>query len=131
MFEESGGRGGRGYTDGALPSFVLSVRSSIFKSTKWDIESADATIDVNMNIVIARDNEGKVVMIDVDAMGEWDGSCAPILPILGYGWAPHEVGEYISYFNTRYSLENLLVDWPWLKLWRMLNTSQLPRHLPF
>lgn len=28
-------------------------------------------------------------------------------PVPSYGWVPHEVGQYLSCFNIRYSLEEL------------------------
>ncbi|KOM58526.1 hypothetical protein LR48_Vigan11g156000 [Vigna angularis] len=76
--EESEGKGGQGYVDYVSSSSVSSVRSSIFRSTKRDIESGDVATDVNMNNVIVRDNVREVVVIDVDATGEstthWSGS---------------------------------------------------------
>lgn len=52
LSKESKGRGGRGYADYESSPSVSSVGSSIFWSTKWDIELGDearevAVIDVN------------------------------------------------------------------------------------
>lgn len=69
-FEESKGRGGWGYVNGASSSFMSSVGTSIFGSTKQDIKLEDAETDVDINDVITQVNMSEVTGLEVDAMGE-------------------------------------------------------------
>ncbi|KOM37542.1 hypothetical protein LR48_Vigan03g092400 [Vigna angularis] len=84
------------------------IGSSIFGSIERDMELGDEVANLNGNNVVTRDNMGEVVMIDVDATGEWDESCVPMSPFPKYVKASHEVGEYVSCFNTRYSLKKFV-----------------------
>lgn len=70
-FDESKGRGGRGYADSNLAPSVSSVGSSIFGSIKRGIDSGDATMGVDTKYVIVRIIMCEVVAIEVDAVGEW------------------------------------------------------------
>lgn len=55
--------------------------------------------DVNINNVVAHADVGAKIDIKVDATKEWTGSYVPSPPVLGCGWAPHKVGNYVSNFS--------------------------------
>lgn len=69
-----------------------------------------------INNEVASVEEGVGATIEINVEVEWTGSVAPLSPVPGYGWAPHEVGLYVSYFNIGTSLVdfkdgvNLVVD---------------------
>ncbi|KOM42513.1 hypothetical protein LR48_Vigan05g011800 [Vigna angularis] len=108
LFEESRGRGDWGYANDESASSILSVGSSILGSTVREVDFGDAAAGVDINNAPTSVNTGEVVAIKVDVTGEWDGSCMLVLLVPGYGWAPHEFGEYVSSFIMGYSLEEFV-----------------------
>lgn len=86
LSEEFVKRGDRGYTDGGSGSL-----SSVGSSILWSIEWVEASVDEGVVMYINNDvapieegvEEGGMATVEINVVGEWTRSCAPLPLIVG------------------------------------------------